>query len=1584
MSRKPGMNKKKDLLKVIVSDVANVNPSVFYVHLVKERQLLTKLQHDLNQVYCQSWKRKFRFENKIKPGDTCVAYYLPDHLWYRAEIINVDKNTAQVVYLDYGNLGEVDVEDLRKLISPFDQLPFYALKCSLYGISPCVSDGVTNVDTWSSAAKCWFEESLLNKTFSAYFPFRKIRSSMGVSKIVLFYPDLSKTVQDVIVSLGFGFKTEDSCKEPLDLEIGSSSSSLKLSDLSSTEYRSFCKSSENILTAGSLPNDITCDDFQSQFETRSLPVVYPSTHIGSLVQRSNSGCEVFEVMTKSKQERTAYALEVSTEHEKSCMKEDYWDLESAKFYKPRKCRTDQCYKPLQSNSKSKKATGKSEQNFEHRNRTEIPIILKYWKETTTEEINKLMAKKQVSETVPVVDNQKKADVLLSSQQTKYAKLSPTTVSIFSAELLNKNNGKKVRNSVQNNNKITKRNFDSVPRRFEKRFANQKSVFGNTKKEENPKHGVKNTSQKENQKSAVKNTKQEIQKGFVKNSKQDEEQKNIVKSSKQEETSVVRPTGTIINSIKNSKQEENQKSVVKTTNQEKNSVMKLTEKTQNSGNNTKEEENMNVMLSEIPHADYMDIKGKFDRDKSVQEKYPTPNAISKSGELTPAKNDTIAEVAQTVGTSTGQCTLSVEPSRGTTGKKEKLFLEQNKISGDNQSHKKLDEVDASIIKLNEDICPIMDLPDTNSEKKNKSIKNEDLVNKDLVNVVVCDVNDPSFFHVQLSNANETLENLQRELNDFYSETWSKSLSFSTMPLKNTVCASLYVDGEWYRAKIIKFNKKDETILVSYIDYGNICYVKMEDLRHIHCKFFDVPCQAIPCSLHGVAPATHRSGVVNETGWSEFTVSWFDQHTLGKEFSVKFHDTSDRNTTEVTLYYTDLPQSDVKLKSVADTMVVLGHANFDNETLGKVNTNESCLDQCQAITKAKVQCEENETYSNTKSHVSLNKSPCESIHENELICSPLVVPPIKKDRPTKQMEVESNDDFNSFIFSEREEVDRSLISTTKVELPSETSSPTNECLDEFKTEVSDTNSKQTSTRTTPTKPPSTPTDDMVKVKLSMVENPFSFQIQIEEDQSSLDRFQQELNLFYSQPWTSRLQFKDFPSYGTRCVALCSEVWYRAFILGFQSSTSVKVHLLDYGRSKTVNKDDICPISSQFTSEPPFSIHCCLYGIQPYMNDWDNTNNILGISCTSWFQYHTDKHEIMAQFIPLPDEDNPVCTQLYFSTIDQNGNKLLWNISHIMMLLGLARIDQDITQSIKLLDENIGSSSLSPTSCFSKDEYSVDVLKDSGENENSFSNVQKYLADSLPQYWNPMAEDFNSNRNNYATNTDDACVAVENVDTCAKICKYYQKGDCWRGDKCAWEHIPCNTQLLANQSTKVLSYHSMSHETLEADTCAIVRVIMLLKDRDFYAHVIKKSTTNFTQDFSLVPEKLLELTKDMKTYYSKNRRMFGPVAPTCGEMFVVIHELTFCRVAVLQLSSFTSIRVKVYLVDYGTTLWLNTDKLLPMVEAFIHLPAQAVHCTNIFEHSIIKKVANMETYAVRVWESLPVVDSPVPLTLLFKISN
>ncbi|XP_078495757.1 uncharacterized protein LOC144751259 [Ciona intestinalis] len=201
------------------------------------------------------------------------------------------------------------------------------------------------------------------------------------------------------------------------------------------------------------------------------------------------------------------------------------------------------------------------------------------------------------------------------------------------------------------------------------------------------------------------------------------------------------------------------------------------------------------------------------------------------------------------------------------------------------------------------------------------------------------------------------------------------------------------------------------------------------------------------------------VVNEHGWSEFTVSWFDQHTLGKEFSAKFHDTNDLDTTEVTLYYTDLPQSDVKLKSVADTMVVLGHANFENETLCKVKTNESCSDQREAITQAK--CEESEASSNIKSQVSLNKSPCESIHdENDLNLSPLVVSPIKEDTPTKQMEAESNDDFNSFIFSEREEVDRSLLSTTELELPNETNSPTNECLDECKTEVSDTNSKQVS--------------------------------------------------------------------------------------------------------------------------------------------------------------------------------------------------------------------------------------------------------------------------------------------------------------------------------------------------------------------------------------------------------------------------------------------------------------------------------------------------------------------------------------------
>lgn len=40
--------------------------------------------------------------------------------------------------------------------------------------------------------------------------------------------------------------------------------------------------------------------------------------------------------------------------------------------------------------------------------------------------------------------------------------------------------------------------------------------------------------------------------------------------------------------------------------------------------------------------------------------------------------------------------------------------------------------------------------------------------------------------------------------------------------------------------------------------------------------------------------------------------------------------------------------------------------------------------------------------------------------------------------------------------------------------------------------------------------------------------------------------------------------------------------------------------------------------------------------------------------------------------------------------------------------------------------------------------------------------------------------------SVDTENACVAVEGVDpTTIEVCRFYKRGNCWRGDKCPYSH-------------------------------------------------------------------------------------------------------------------------------------------------------------------------------------------------------
>ena len=64
----------------------------------------------------------------------------------------------------------------------------------------------------------------------------------------------------------------------------------------------------------------------------------------------------------------------------------------------------------------------------------------------------------------------------------------------------------------------------------------------------------------------------------------------------------------------------------------------------------------------------------------------------------------------------------------------------------------------------------------------------------------------------------------------------------------------------------------------------------------------------------------------------------------------------------------------------------------------------------------------------------------------------------------------------------------------------------------------------------------------------------------------------------------------------------------------------------------------------------------------------------------------------------------------------------------------------------------------------------------------------ADFLPN-WNPMNEDYQSHRNTYELDVDDAGVALTGYKARdeSRICKFYLRGqDCWKGDYCPMEHV------------------------------------------------------------------------------------------------------------------------------------------------------------------------------------------------------
>ncbi|KAK7491327.1 hypothetical protein BaRGS_00017428 [Batillaria attramentaria] len=111
---------------------------IIYAHDVTEEDFNTALTAQLDN-YVKSEAPEGHLE--VKPGQICLAQFAVDGLFYRARILDVDPEAAEVHYIDFGNSAVVLRSQLKLATPELCRIPQRAYQLVLYNIKPNTYDG---------------------------------------------------------------------------------------------------------------------------------------------------------------------------------------------------------------------------------------------------------------------------------------------------------------------------------------------------------------------------------------------------------------------------------------------------------------------------------------------------------------------------------------------------------------------------------------------------------------------------------------------------------------------------------------------------------------------------------------------------------------------------------------------------------------------------------------------------------------------------------------------------------------------------------------------------------------------------------------------------------------------------------------------------------------------------------------------------------------------------------------------------------------------------------------------------------------------------------------------------------------------------------------------------------------------------------------------------------------------------------------------------------------------------------------------------------------------------------------------------
>ena len=139
-----------DYFPVIISDVQS--PEAFFIIPINQKALMEELRSGLNSHF-QS-RLPSPLSQLPSQGSLVCAKYSKDGEWYRGEVLEAHSDSCRLLFIDYGNVETVKLEDIARCPVEYTSLPVLATKCSLNGATP----STVNDKTWPSEAIVLFQE----------------------------------------------------------------------------------------------------------------------------------------------------------------------------------------------------------------------------------------------------------------------------------------------------------------------------------------------------------------------------------------------------------------------------------------------------------------------------------------------------------------------------------------------------------------------------------------------------------------------------------------------------------------------------------------------------------------------------------------------------------------------------------------------------------------------------------------------------------------------------------------------------------------------------------------------------------------------------------------------------------------------------------------------------------------------------------------------------------------------------------------------------------------------------------------------------------------------------------------------------------------------------------------------------------------------------------------------------------------------------------------------------------------------------------------------------------------------------------